>query len=56
MEGTSWLDMSEQPKNLGGELPWSVNCYNNYHERCKGSWTQYPDERGTCECPCHQEA
>lgn len=45
--------MRTDPKSLGGDDPVSRRCWHGQHSECKGSWTQYPDSSGPCECDCH---
>lgn len=47
------IPREKQPKSLGGDNPISRRCFYGDHSNCKGSWTQYPDQSGDCECECH---
>jgi hypothetical protein len=47
-------EYNSEPKGQGGDNPVSRRCYRGEHEACPGSWTQYPDGKGPCECDCHE--
>ena len=44
------------PRHIGFVLPPDVTRRGGSpaaYDECSGTWTQYPDSEGSCECSCH---
>ena len=46
------------PRHIGFVLPPDITRRGGMpasYEECDGTWTQYPESEGPCECSCHDD-